>query len=76
MKGGRIKVSLNDRDDENLKKPFSILIVLATLENQDLITPTYRAIDVGVGQYSDAGKRLIQRPGSKPIPACQVLNSS
>lgn len=34
---------------KNEEKPFSILIVLATLENQDLITPTYRAIDVGIG---------------------------
>jgi hypothetical protein len=32
----------NDRDDENFKneeKPFSVLIELATLENQDLIAP-------------------------------------
>ena len=44
----------NDREDENLKneeKPFHFLIgtVLVALENQDLITPTQRAIDVGVG---------------------------
>jgi hypothetical protein len=48
---GRIKKS-NDHNDENFKneeKPFHVLIVLAVLENQDLITPTQRAIIASVG---------------------------
>ena len=50
VKGGAKK--RNDRDDENFKnegKPFHVLTVLAALENQDLITPILRAIDVGTG---------------------------
>ena len=64
VKGGQKKSK--DRDDENFKneeKPFHVLIVLAALENQELITPTQRTIIVGVGLYGDAGLRLSQRPG-------------
>ena len=50
VKGRREKS--NDRDDENFKNeeiPFHVLVVLAVLDNQNLITPTQRAVIVGVG---------------------------
>lgn len=52
MTAAEVKGGTNDHDDEKFKneeKPFRVLIVLAALENQDLLTPTQRAIDVGVG---------------------------